>query len=200
VHPTGNPCPDATLRPDFLPASEADALLAVFLAHLAWRQDTVRLFGRAHPIPRLHQWYGDPGCDYRWSGLSLTPLPWPPALAELRDRVAEASGAPFNCALANLYRDGRDAMGWHADDEPELGGVVASVSLGAVRDFALRSRVDDRRVTLPLPHGSLLVMADGCQQRWQHALPRRLRVTTPRVNLTFRWRRLSGDGRVPPPR
>lgn len=181
---------DLWLLPALLPPHTADSLLAELIAGLAWRQDTVRLYGRSHAIPRLHQWYGDPGCDYRWSGLSLTPLPWPHALAELRDAVIAAAGARFNCALANLYRDGRDAMGWHADDEPELGGIVASVSLGAPRDLALRSRDGDRRLTVPLPHGSLLVMADGCQQRWQHALPRRLRVTEPRVNLTFRWRRV----------
>ncbi len=181
---------DLWLLPALLPPDTADALLAELIAGLDWRQDTVRLYGRAHPIPRLHQWYGDPACTYRWSGLRLTPLPWPPALADLRDAVITAADAPFNCALANLYRDGHDAMGWHADDEPELGPTVASVSLGAARDLALRSRDGDRRLTVRLPHGSLLVMADGCQQRWQHALPRRLRVTEPRVNLTFRWRRL----------
>ncbi len=185
------------LHEGFLGAVEADALLEHMQARPDWRRDRVRVFGREHPIPRLHQWYGDAGVRYRWSGLTMQAIGWPRALAALRDRLHAETGAGFNAALANLYRDGRDSMGWHADDEAELGPrpVIASVSLGAERDFVLRPRPgtsaagDDGRntVKLRLPHGSLLLMSGDTQTHWQHALPKRLRVSEPRVNLTFRY-------------
>jgi alkylated DNA repair dioxygenase AlkB len=184
--------PDARvmLQTPFLAAGEADVLLQRLLTGLDWQCDSVRLFGRSHPIPRLHQWYGDVGARYRWSGLTLDPHPWPPALEALRDRLQGCLGAQFNSVLANLYRDGADTMGWHADDEPELGSepVIASLSLGAERDMLFRRRDGSggRSRRIALPHGSLLVMAGPTQRNWQHALPRRRRVTTPRVNLTFR--------------
>lgn len=177
---------------DFLPAGRADALFASLRDGIAWRCDTVRVFGREHPIPRRHCWYGDPGVGYHWSGLSQRPQKWPPALAELRDELERGLGARFNGALANLYRDGRDHMGWHADDERELGAepVIASLSFGATRDFVLRPRERNAghpRVSVPLMHGSLLVMRGATQRYWQHAVPKRQRVSEPRINLTFRY-------------
>ena len=121
----------------------------------------------------------------------IAPAPWP-ALYEVRTQVERHTNTTFNSVLANLYRDGNDVVGWHADDEPELGPdpVIASVSLGAERDFVLRhNRRDDvPNVTITLPRGSLLVMSDGTQKNWQHTLPRRKRIDTPRLNLTFRYR------------
>ena len=114
---------------------------------------------------------------------------WPDWFEPLLDRINQACDARFNGCLLNLYRNGEDRMGWHADDEPELGPqpVIASISLGAARDFRLRRK--DRSTApfnLRLAHGSLLCMGGDTQAHWQHSLPRRTRVTTPRINLTFR--------------
>ncbi len=149
----------------------------------------MRLFGREHLTPRLCAWYGDPGVRYAYSGQALEPLPWPPALARLRARLQNALGCPFNSVLCNLYRDGTDSMGWHSDDEASLGPrpVIASLSLGAARRFALRHRTRAyRSVALALGHGDLLIMAGDTQHHWQHAVPKTRRPIAPRINLTFR--------------
>jgi len=184
--------PDADVRiaRGFLARDAGEACFTALRGSVDWRRDRVRVFGRSHPLPRLHQWYGDPGTDYRWSGLCMRPQRWTDVLARVRDQVGAATGCRFNSVLVNLYRDGDDGMGWHADNEPEFGAepVIASVSLGAERDFTLRRR--DRRgrtEVLPLPHGSLLIMAGPTQRHWQHALPKRRRVREPRINLTFRY-------------
>jgi alkylated DNA repair dioxygenase AlkB len=183
--------PDATIwyEPAWLGAAEADALFATLGATLAWQVHAVRVWGRLREAPRRSAWYGDSGVRYAYSGLDLAPLPWPAPLAALRARLVAGLGVPFNATLANLYRDGRNRMGWHADDERALGDapVIASVSLGAARPLLLRHR----RRALPvesvtLGHGSLLVMAGVTQRHWQHALPARVRVDAPRINLTFR--------------
>lgn len=184
------PLPQADLRldPAWLGADDADRLFATLLAGIAWENHPVRLFGREIPAPRLSCWMGDPGAAYRYSGMVRVPRPWHPAVHGLGLRLAAGLGVDFNSVLANLYRDGADAMGWHADDEPELGPapVIASVSLGATRRFLLRRRAGTERHALALPHGSLLVMAGATQAAWQHALPRTRRPTGPRINLTFR--------------
>jgi alkylated DNA repair dioxygenase AlkB len=179
------------LFPQFIEAVESKHLIRLLLADIEWRQDVLQLFGKQHKIPRLHQWFGDPDAEYRWSGLTLCPEPWSTELAELRDRVSEAADTGFNSVLVNCYRDGRDSMGWHADDEPELGQqpVIASLSLGVERDFMMRYRdrsagIDSLKI--PLSDGSLLIMSGNTQRDWQHALPRRKRVESVRLNLTFR--------------
>jgi alkylated DNA repair dioxygenase AlkB len=177
------------LDPAWLPAAEADALLSTLSTDLPWEHHAVRMFGRTHSAPRLSCWIGDPGATYRYSGTRHAPRPWTPALARLRERVQEATGARYNSVLANLYRDGRDAMGWHSDDEAELGPdpAIASVSLGGVRRFALKHRGDpSRKLDLALPHGSLLLMHGATQRHYRHALPRTSRPVAPRINLTFR--------------
>jgi alkylated DNA repair dioxygenase AlkB len=132
-----------TYEPAFLGAAEASSLLRELLQEVRWRQDHLRIHGREIPFPRLTAWYGDPGAVYTYSGIANRPLAWTPGLARLRDRLRASVGAAFNSALLNLYRTGSDSMGWHADDEPELGPrpVVASGSLGAARRFELRSRL-----------------------------------------------------------
>lgn len=185
--------PQADLRfdPAFLPADEAATLLALLTAEVAWEQRAIRMFGQELPQPRLTAWYGDPAARYTYSGLTWEPRPWTPALHALRQRLEAATGARFNSVLLNFYRDGRDSMGWHADDEPELGPapVIASLSLGATRRFRLRPRpgLGHPPQALDLPSGSLLVMAGPTQQHWQHALPKTARPVGPRLNLTFRW-------------
>ena len=175
--------------PHWLDAGSADALLAGLCDTIAWEVHRIRLFGREHASPRLSCWIGDPGASYRYSGTCFQPRPWPAALRPIRERLAHELGVDFNSVLANRYRDGRDAMGWHSDGERELGSapVIASLSLGATRRFVLKHRQDpERKLTLDLPSGSLLVMAGPTQQRYRHALPRTARPVGERINLTFR--------------
>ena len=170
-----------------IPKGEADRLLEAVLGGTDWRQDHIAMFGKRIALPRLTAWHGD--AAYRYSGIVNEPRPWTPPLLELREIASAHAGQDFNSVLLNLYRDGTDRMGWHADDEPELGPepVIASISLGARRRFRLRHREDrSLRLALDLPHGSCLVMAGAIQHHWQHALPPTRRTTGSRVNLTFR--------------
>jgi alkylated DNA repair dioxygenase AlkB len=147
------------------------------------------LFGRRVAAPRLEAWYGDPGARYAYSGLAHEPLPWTPLLLDLRERVVDAAGGAYNSVLANLYRDGNDSNGWHADDERELGPEphIASLSFGAPRRFLMRHRRDPSlRLELLLAPGSLLVMRGATQQCWKHAVPKTRAVTGARINLTYR--------------
>ena len=183
--------PGATvlLDPTFMSEQEARDLLETLIEEVDWEQHSVKIFGREVPSPRLSAWYGDPEAVYRYSGFTHRPRPWLPDLDGLRRRVEAALGERFNSVLLNRYRDGRDAMGWHADDEPELGTdpVIASVSLGAARRMTLRhrSRKDQKR-EVALTTGSLLVMAGETQRNWMHAIPRSKTVHAERINLTFR--------------
>ena len=188
------PLPHAEVLFDaqFLTPGVAAAVLAELTATIPWRQEPIRLFGKQVLQPRLTAWHGDPTAHYSYSGLALAPQPWTPALQKLRQQVEAASNARFNSVLLNLYRNERDSMGWHADDEPALGPapVIASVSLGATRRFRFRPRdsqyTPHAPVSLELPGGSLLVMRGPTQQHWQHAVPKTARPTAARLNLTFR--------------
>lgn len=180
---------DLRFDPGWLEAAAADRLFAQLRAGIPWEVHRIRLFGREHASPRLSCWIGDPGTSYRYSGSRFEPRPWPAALDPLRERLQAELGVGFNSVLANRYRDGRDCMGWHSDDEAELGAepVIASVSLGAPRRFVLKHReAPERRLALDLPHGSLLVMQGGTQRLYRHALPRTARPVGERINLTFR--------------
>jgi len=156
---------------------------------LPWTQGTVRIYGRQHLIPRLQCWIADPGLDYTYSGEVLPISDWTPLLQRLRDELNESFSLRLNSVLCNLYRDGQDAMGWHSDDEPELGAQpgIISITLGAERDFALRPKGSNRQSgKLALPDGALLYMKPGMQNKWQHAVPRRAGIKSARINLTFR--------------
>jgi alkylated DNA repair dioxygenase AlkB len=180
---------EARLWPAAFGPEEASRLFDALRTGIHWRQETVTIFGQRRLVPRLVAWHGNPGASYRYSGTDHHPEPWTPALDRARARVRELGGTEFNAVLLNLYRDGRDGMGWHADDEPELGRdpVIASVSLGAPRRFCLRHRRrKDLKLDLELPHGSLLVMAGPMQHHWVHALPKTRRPVGERINLTFR--------------
>jgi alkylated DNA repair dioxygenase AlkB len=168
----------------------AQAALERLLDELPFRQEEAHVHGARHPMPRLTCWLGDPEATYTYSGLRNEPLAWTPGAAQLRRQVEAALGAPFDSALANLYRDGNDRLGWHSDDEQELGEepLIASLSLGATRTFRLKHRLrkDLEPVALELVSGSLLVMGGATQRCWLHAVPRRGLVREPRINLTFR--------------
>ena len=186
------PLVDAEVRywPDAFDREEAADLCARLRKAIDWRQEEVLIFGVRRPVPRLVAWHGDPGAAYTYSGTPHVPEPWTPELERVRDRVHTLTGRPFNAVLLNLYRDGRDGMGWHADDEPELGRDpnIASVSFGATRRFCLRHRRrKDSRLDLPLAPGSLLLMSGPTQHHWLHAVPKTTQAVGERVNLTFRW-------------
>jgi alkylated DNA repair dioxygenase AlkB len=183
-------------------AAEESALFAAVRDRTAWEQHRVRLFGRTVACPRLSAWQGEPGVAYAYSGVSLVAAGFAPEVERVRERVEASAEAAFNSALLQLYRDGADCMGWHADDEPELGRepCIASVSLGAPRRFVLRHRTrrELARVELVLPSGSLLVMRGATQHAWLHSLPRTRRPVGPRINLTFR--RILAPAALPPRR
>lgn len=179
----------------WLGATAADTLFAALLQQIPWDTHRIRMFGRLVDSPRLSCWIGDPGTDYTYSGVRFAPRAWPVALRLICERLAREVGVDFNSVLANRYRDGRDSMGWHSDDERSLGKqpVIASLSLGATRRFVLRHRHDaTRKLELELEHGSLLVMAGDTQLDFQHALPKTARPVGERINLTFR--RIVGQG------
>jgi alkylated DNA repair dioxygenase AlkB len=176
-------------RPAWLAGDRADALFATLTAEIDWQRRSIRMFGRDVLQPRLLRFQGEPGIRYSYSGDTLRAAPWHPAVERLRRELERASGEAFNAVLINRYRDGRDSMGWHADDEPELGPdpAVASVSLGAQRRFVLRRRGDPgRRFEVSPGHGSLILMLGDVQHHWQHAVPKTSRAVGERINLTFR--------------
>jgi len=173
---------------DFLSGSETESMLVCLWQQLQWQQHEIFLFGRKVAQPRLSAWYGAPEARYRYSGLQLEPLAWHPVLLSLQEKIENRIQHKFNSVLANAYRDGNDSMGWHADDEPELGmnPLVASVSLGARRRFLVRKKGESRSSGMWLEAGSLLVMKRGCQQIYQHSLPKTRKPIGLRINLTFR--------------
>lgn len=186
------PIPDAeVLFLRRLPLGEADGIvLEKLLGETAWRSETVRMWDKVYLQPRLMAWYGDPGASYEYSGKRYDPLPWTPLLGALRERVEATVGHRFNSVLLNWYRDGRDSVAMHADDERELGSepVIASLSFGETRTFVMKHRTRRELGTrrFELPSGSLLVMRGATQRCWLHAVPKVTRTCGPRVNLTFR--------------
>lgn len=186
------PLRDADIRfvRRFLGEDDAKAQFAALRDDIAWRHESITLWGKSHLQPRLTAWYGDPGTAYSYSGLKLAPLPWTPALAAIKAQIEAFCGERFNSVLANLYRDERDSVGWHSDDEAELGKrpFIASLSLGETRTFKLRHKLrnEEKPVALELPSGSLLLMGGSTQQHWVHAVEKERLPCGARINLTFR--------------
>jgi alkylated DNA repair dioxygenase AlkB len=185
---------DVRYAQGWLSHAVSDELLERLLQEVTWERHRLRMFGREVEAPRLSCWIGDSGAVYVYSRSRFEPRPWTPVMLSLRERVEHSCQARFNSVLANLYRDGQDSMGWHSDDEPELGAqpIIASLSLGAERRFRFRRRASQGRhagppVGLVLGHGSLLCMAGNTQRLYQHDLPKSTGVSAPRINLTFRW-------------
>jgi alkylated DNA repair dioxygenase AlkB len=166
------------------------ALLSHLIERVPWREEQVVLWGKRYAQPRLTAWFGDEGCSYTYSGIRLEPLPWTDVLLELKQEVETIADAPFNSVLLNYYRNERDSMGLHSDDEPELGRnpVIASLSLGAERTFVMKHKrlKDVPRVRLPLASGSLLLMKGETQHNWRHGLDKETHPCGARINLTFR--------------
>jgi alkylated DNA repair dioxygenase AlkB len=182
--------PDAQVYyvPDFISAKESDAYFQELQQTIDWKQESIKLFGKELPMPRLTAWYGDKG--YNYSGLYNAPQPWLPVLLKLKERLEQAIGQPYNSVLLNYYKTGQDSMGWHADNEAELNqeAGIASLSFGGERRFGFRHRYNKelKNVYLTLQHGSLLLMQGQTQRYWHHALPKTSRTVEPRINLTFR--------------
>lgn len=183
------PAGELEYRSAWLDRTTADELLARLSEEVDWEQRSIRMFGKRVPQPRLIRFQGDSGVHYTYSGDPHAASPWHPDVESIRDRLREEGVGDFNSVLLNLYRDGADSMGWHADDEPELGEdpLIASISLGGSRRFVLRRRVDrSKRHELSPEHGSLIVMRGDLQHHWQHQVPRTRRPVPARINLTFR--------------
>ena len=174
--------------------ANADGWFSDLRDQVPWKQEAITLFGRTHDLPRLTCWMADPGCRYRYSGIEQQPVPWLACLIPLRQQLETLCGHELNALLLNHYRHGNDAMGCHADDEPELvrDASIVSISLGATRTLRFKPKPKSalaagcEPLSYELGHGDLLVMDPPTQQHWLHELPRRRRVSTARINLTFR--------------
>lgn len=170
-------------------ALSAQELAQIEFDNIAWKQDTIQLYGKSFPLPRLTSWYGDAGKSYTYSGIRSEPNPWNKGLLYLKERVEEVAGQTFNSVLLNWYRNGEDHLAWHTDDEKDLGTnpTIASLNFGQPRDFMLRLNEDHAcKLTIPLVHGSFLLMAGALQHHWQHCVPKRKKIKASRFNLTFR--------------
>ena len=179
---------DIVFWPNWLGQSDADELLETAINKTPWRKDVINIMGKQIPIPRLQNWFGDPNTSYTYSRIRLQAVVFPGWMEQLRVNVERETEKPFNRALVNYYRDGKDSVDWHADDEASLGfePLIASVSVGAERVFQLRHNVTKEKIKINLPHGSLLLMGAGIQEHWQHSVAKVKQLDDPRVNFTFR--------------
>ncbi|MFQ6372153.1 alpha-ketoglutarate-dependent dioxygenase AlkB family protein [Shewanella sp. YIC-542] len=187
LHGTPFDSPPMLLVRDYLNKAQQQALWHE-ARHYPLRQPQVTVFGQSHPIPRRQVWFADDGCDYLYSGLLVRAQPWPKYVARLRQKLWRDWQFSSNGVLVNHYANGQECMGWHSDNEAEIQPCsdIASITLGAARDFVIRHRRTGEKLTLLLASGDLLLMRWPMQQHWQHALPKRLKVKSPRVNFTFR--------------
>jgi alkylated DNA repair dioxygenase AlkB len=174
----------------FLPAETAHAVMRHLLDEVPWRAESIVVWGKRFPQPRLIAWYGDLGKNYTYSGIHLNALSWTRTLLDIKSRVEAVAGTDFNSVLLNYYRDHRDSMGLHSDNERELGErpILASLSLGEERTFILKhkTRKASKPVHLKLASGSLLLMKGETQRYWKHGIDKETHPCGPRVNLTFR--------------
>ncbi|MFZ6745213.1 alpha-ketoglutarate-dependent dioxygenase AlkB family protein [Undibacterium sp. JH2W] len=170
--------------------SEPMDILSRLTSNIPWREEKITVWGKTHIQPRLIAWYGDDGLDYTYSGIHLNPLPWNADLLDLKKNVEKVTSTEFNSVLLNFYRNNRDSMGFHSDDEPELGvtPIIASISLGTVRTlvFKHKFRKELKPIKLPLASGSLLLMKGDTQRNWKHGIEKESAVCDARINLTFR--------------
>jgi len=180
---------DMLFHPDWLNGKAADSLFEVVREEVPWECHRIKIFGREVDSPRLSCWMGDAGASYVYSQTRFEPNSWLPELQSLRVRLQNEFQCRFNSVLANRYRNGQDSMGWHSDDEQELGTqpVIASISLGATRRFSFKAKTAGAKaVHLELPHGSLLLMRGDTQKNYRHALAKTAKPVSERINLTYR--------------
>jgi alkylated DNA repair dioxygenase AlkB len=184
-------------EPHWINEEEAHKFFEVLYKELSWVERSIIAKGKVVQQPRLMTWAGE--LPYLYSGQVLDPQPTHPLLKELETRVSDFCELSFNHVVANLYRDGHDRVGFHADDEPELGyePLIASISLGASRRFTLRHKYKSRKKSFNLKSGSLLVMGGACQHRWYHGVPANPAIQAARINLTYRHLRGAPGWRAP---
>jgi len=183
------PDADVVYYPFFFDAATSNTLFKSLLKTISWKQDMITVFGKKHLQPRLTALYGDHNKTYSYSGITMTPLPFTKELLFIKEKIEIESKAKFTTCLLNLYRDGQDSNGWHADDEKELGKnpIIASISFGAARWFHFKHKNDKTlKQKIALKHGSLLIMKGSTQEFWLHQIPKTKKISTPRINLTFR--------------
>ena len=189
--PTANLLPfDGTVNyhGPVLTPTETRRFYETLLHGIPWKHDEAVIFGKRIVTARKVAWYGDSNFSYTYSGTTKQALLWTAELAALKAIVEKLAGTAFNSCLLNLYHNGNEGMAWHSDDERSLGknSTIASVSLGAEREFRLKHKRLDEKVSVMLESGSLLVMKDATQTHWLHSIPKTKKITTPRINLTFR--------------
>ena len=183
------PNSDISYFPNFIENSKANFYFKNLKAAIPWQQDTIKVFGKIHPQPRLTALFGTNGKSYTYSNITMNPHAFTPELLELKKAVESVAEVNFTTCLLNLYRDGKDSNGWHADDEKELGEnpIIASITLGQERFFHLRHKNNKHlKQKIVLQHGSLLLMKGETQHFWQHQIPKTDKIIGERINLTFR--------------
>ena len=174
--------------PDFYDKVTADKYLTKLIDGIHWKQESMNMYGKEIPFPRLTAWYGDNEKPYSFSGITLQPHPWSPGLLKIKKDIEPKANVVFNSVLLNRYRDGTDSISWHTDAEKELGQnpVIASVNFGTERKFQLKHKDTAQRIDIILQHGSLLIMQGELQHYWKHQIPKTKKLLGERVNLTFR--------------
>ncbi|MEP7230902.1 MAG: alpha-ketoglutarate-dependent dioxygenase AlkB [Ginsengibacter sp.] len=181
---------DLLLIENFFSKEESDVLYEKLMRNINWLETKITVYGKEHETPRLTAWYGDAGKNYTYSGLKMDPFPWNQDLLFIKEKIDQETGVNFNSVLLNLYRSGKDSVGWHRDNEKEFGlnPVIASASFGETRPFHLKHKFkkDIDKVIIPLTHGSLLIMKGNTQHYWEHQIPKTAKDISPRINLTFR--------------
>lgn len=183
--------PDATIEyyPNLFDVEKSNLLFEKLRQDIPWQQDSITVFGKNHLQPRLTALYGNEGKPYSYSNIVMQPHPWNAILTYIKEEVEILCHEKFTTVLLNLYRDGRDSNGWHADNEKELGRnpTIASVSFGAERSFHLQhNSIKEAKQKITLGHGSLLIMKGETQHFWKHQIPKTNKPIPPRINLTFR--------------
>ena len=185
------PDSDINLHQDHFDAEIAGNLLRELTEEIPWVQNKIKFYGKESLVPRLESWHGDEGMSYTYSGIKMDAKPWTQNLLMIKESIEPIAKTTFNSVLINYYRDGKDRVAWHSDDEKELGKnpVIASVSLGAERKFKLRHKKykeNQLQHEVFLQNGSLLLMSGSTQHHWLHEIPRTAKPIGPRINLTFR--------------
>lgn len=183
--------PDAemVMYPSLFCENESDKIFAELYQTIEWKQEDTYLYGKKVAIPRLTAWYGDQGKAYTYSKIKMEPQPWISILEKIKFQVEKLCEEKFNSVLLNLYRDGKDSIAWHSDDEKELGKnpTIGSLSFGGTRIFMFRHRFKrELKFNVQLTHGGFLLMKGTTQHYWQHQIPKTRQPVKPRINLTFR--------------
>ena len=176
------------IEENFFNPIDSDEFLTKLISKLSWESMVIKMFGKDTTIPRLQCWIGDEGCDYKYSGKKLNRQNWTKDLTMIRKKIHKELKMDFNSVLINYYRDGKDSMGWHSDDEKELGPdpTIASISFGSERDLVFRNRINKEILSIPQTNGCLILIDGKTQKNWQHSIKKTQKIIGPRINLTFR--------------